>query len=144
VRAVRNTILTSGVASSRAPASPPAGGVAAGHVDRTSHSLAAMPDLESTARREARRWHVSVTTRHAAARLLDPSSAAGTIGHRIRQLREAAGLSQRQLAERTGTTQSAVARLEADRQEPTLRTLEKLASALGQDLVVVLPGTETS
>jgi transcriptional regulator with XRE-family HTH domain len=52
------------------------------------------------------------------------------IGSQVRELREARGLSQRQLAERMGTTQSTVARLEAGGTRPTLTTLERVASAL--------------
>ena len=50
--------------------------------------------------------------------------------------REKRGLSQRELAERLGTTQSAVARLEAGNVSPSLPTLDKLADALGVELVV--------
>lgn len=52
------------------------------------------------------------------------------IGQQVRTLREARGLSQRQLAERLGTTQSAIARLESGGSKPTLRTLERVAAAL--------------
>jgi len=54
----------------------------------------------------------------------------------IHDLREKRGLSQRQLAERVGTTQSAVARLEAGSISPSLPTLDKVAEALGVELVV--------
>jgi transcriptional regulator with XRE-family HTH domain len=54
----------------------------------------------------------------------------------IRELREKRGLSQRELAERLGTTQSAVARLEAGNVSPSLPTLDKVAEALGVELVV--------
>jgi transcriptional regulator with XRE-family HTH domain len=54
----------------------------------------------------------------------------------VRELREKRGLSQRELAERLGTTQSAVARLEAGSVSPSLPTLDKLADALGVELVV--------
>jgi transcriptional regulator with XRE-family HTH domain len=46
------------------------------------------------------------------------------------------GLTQEQLAELVGTSQAAIARLEAGGVEPTLRTLESLAEALGGELVV--------
>lgn len=61
------------------------------------------------------------------------------IGEQIRRLRIAGGLTQHELACRTGSTQPAVAHLEAGRRIPTLATLEKVARALGHDLVVVLP-----
>jgi len=54
----------------------------------------------------------------------------------IHQLREKRGLSQRELAERLGTTQSAVARLEAGNVTPSLPTLDKVAEALGVELIV--------
>ena len=54
----------------------------------------------------------------------------------IHELREKRGLSQRELAERLGTTQSAVARLEAGNVSPSLPTLDKVAAALGVELVV--------
>ena len=54
----------------------------------------------------------------------------------IHALREKRGLSQRELAERLGTTQSAIARLEAGNVSPSLATLDKVADALGVELVV--------
>jgi HTH-type transcriptional regulator / antitoxin HipB len=60
------------------------------------------------------------------------------IGMQIRQLREAAGISQAELARRMGTSQPAVARLEAGGGTPKIDTLEKAATALGAELVVQL------
>ena len=54
----------------------------------------------------------------------------------VHRLRKAAGLTQAELASRMGTTQSAIARMEGGRSRPTLETLEKLALAVGADLVV--------
>lgn len=54
----------------------------------------------------------------------------------IRGLREARGLSQRELAEKVGTTQSAIARLEAGNISPSLPTLDRIAEALGVELTV--------
>jgi ribosome-binding protein aMBF1 (putative translation factor) len=48
------------------------------------------------------------------------------------------GWTQDELARRTGTTQSAIARLESGQIQPRLRTLRKLAEALGARLVVRL------
>lgn len=56
----------------------------------------------------------------------------------IRALREARGLSQRELAERVGTTQSAIARLEGGNVSPSLPTLDKIAEALDAELSVGL------
>lgn len=61
----------------------------------------------------------------------------------VRALREQRGLSQRELAERLGTTQSAVARLEAGHVSPSLPTLDKVADALGVELVVTLVDPES-
>lgn len=61
----------------------------------------------------------------------------------IQALREERGLSQRQLAERLGTTQSAVARLEAGHVSPSLPTLDKVADALGVELVVTFVDLES-
>ena len=58
------------------------------------------------------------------------------VGEKIRDAREAAGLSQRELAARMGTSQAAVARLEAGGVGATLTTLQKVAAAL--DLTVTV------
>jgi len=53
----------------------------------------------------------------------------------VREMREAAGLSQQQLAERSGTTQSVIARLEdAEYKGQSLRMLERIAAACGVGL----------
>ena len=48
--------------------------------------------------------------------------------------RTAANLTQSQLAERIGTTQSAIARLEGGRLSPSVRTLRRYAEATGMRL----------
>jgi transcriptional regulator with XRE-family HTH domain len=58
------------------------------------------------------------------------------LAERVRQLREARGLTQAELAHRMGTTQPFVARLEAGGAEPTLETLVRIARALDVQLVV--------
>jgi transcriptional regulator with XRE-family HTH domain len=50
---------------------------------------------------------------------------------KLQALRNKRGLSQRELAERSGVSREYIARLETARQDPTLSTLEKLAKALG-------------
>lgn len=50
--------------------------------------------------------------------------------------RSHAGLTQAELAQRMGTTQSAVARMESGRARPSTRTLEKVAEATGTRLSV--------
>lgn len=58
------------------------------------------------------------------------------MGERVRLLREEHGLSQRELAQRIGSTQPAIARLEAGGVTPSLGTLEKIAEALDTALVI--------
>ncbi len=55
---------------------------------------------------------------------------------RIRELREAAGLSQLQLAERAQMKQSAICRIESGDHSPNHRTLERLAEALNVRMVI--------
>ncbi len=51
----------------------------------------------------------------------------------LKRARVAAGLSQRKLAERVGTAQSVVARIELRRTSPTVATLIRLLDAAGFD-----------
>lgn len=60
------------------------------------------------------------------------------VGDRVRNAREAAGLSQRELAARMGTSQAAVARLEAGGVGATLTTLQKVAGALDLTITIEL------
>jgi HTH-type transcriptional regulator / antitoxin HipB len=57
-------------------------------------------------------------------------------GEQVREEREAAGLTQAELAAAVGTSQPAIARLEAGGVSPTLDTLSRVAEALGLELVV--------
>jgi ribosome-binding protein aMBF1 (putative translation factor) len=66
---------------------------------------------------------------------------AAEVGERIREAREAAGLSQRELARRMGTSQAAIGRLEAGRVGATLTTLQRVATALGLEVNVELRPT---
>jgi predicted transcriptional regulator len=59
----------------------------------------------------------------------------------IRALREKKGLSQRQLAELVGTTQSAIARLEGGHISPSLPTLDRIATALGAEVTITITDT---
>jgi transcriptional regulator with XRE-family HTH domain len=61
-----------------------------------------------------------------------------TAGELIRARRVELGLSQGQLAERAGTGQAVVSRVESGRTLPTLSVLQRLASALDCDLVLDL------
>ena len=60
------------------------------------------------------------------------------VGEQIRDAREAAELSQRDLAQRMGTSQAAIARLEAGGVGATLTTLQRAASALKLNITVEL------
>lgn len=72
------------------------------------------------------------------------SAGEGTnIGLLIKELRVNAGMSQRELGERIGTTQSAIARLETGDAEPKLRTLQKLAEACNSDLHLYVKGQQS-
>lgn len=62
---------------------------------------------------------------------------------RVKEAREAKGLSQSQLADRMGTQQSVIARLEGGGITPTLPTLKRVADALGTELVVGFGQTRT-
>jgi ribosome-binding protein aMBF1 (putative translation factor) len=74
----------------------------------------------------------------------DPSFAAGLDEHfnkyrlaqQLKALREKAGLSQKQLAERVKTKQPSIARLEGARAWPKLDLLQRVARALGAEMVV--------
>jgi transcriptional regulator with XRE-family HTH domain len=56
----------------------------------------------------------------------------------VREARRRAGLSQRELAERAGTTQSAIARLESGRTSPSFDAVVRLVKACGFRLDVAL------
>lgn len=58
------------------------------------------------------------------------------IAYQILELRKKEHLSQKDLAEKIGTTQSNIARMEAGQQNFTTDTLQKIASALKRDLRV--------
>ncbi len=60
------------------------------------------------------------------------------VGAKVRDAREAAGLTQRDLAARMSTSQAAVARLEAGRTSATLTTLQRVAAALDMTITVNL------
>ena len=62
----------------------------------------------------------------------------GLIAERVAERREAWGISQRELAELCGTTQSAIARLERGGRPPRIDTLLRIADALDCELVVEL------
>ena len=54
----------------------------------------------------------------------------------IRSHRSARNLSQKELAERVGTSHSAISRIESGRYGMTVDTLQRIAQALGVDLIL--------
>jgi transcriptional regulator with XRE-family HTH domain len=62
---------------------------------------------------------------------VEPVDGATGFGGRLRELRAAAGLTQKRLAERASISRDTVAQLEQGRYEPTWPTVLALASALG-------------
>jgi transcriptional regulator with XRE-family HTH domain len=60
-----------------------------------------------------------------------PATTASTF---LQLARLEAGLSQRELAERAGVTQSEIARIESGKREPSIPTLQKILAGAGQEL----------
>ena len=54
----------------------------------------------------------------------------GSVGHRLRTVREERGLSQRELAQRAGVSTNAISLIERDENSPSVSTLQSLATAL--------------
>jgi DNA-binding XRE family transcriptional regulator len=65
------------------------------------------------------------------------------LGARLRELRLAAGLTQAELARRTGIHRPNIARVEAGRHTPSLETLARLANAIGVSTTQVLVSRES-
>ncbi len=64
-----------------------------------------------------------------------------SLGHwssQLKNIREALGMTQKQLAKRANTTQQSIARLEKNEVSPSIDTLSKLANALECELVIGL------
>jgi transcriptional regulator with XRE-family HTH domain len=57
------------------------------------------------------------------------------LAHELIAARSRAGLSQQEVAERMGTTQSVIARLESGKRLPSMRTAQRFAEAVGGRLV---------
>jgi transcriptional regulator with XRE-family HTH domain len=72
---------------------------------------------------------------------------AGSETRQLRAVREAAGLTQEQLATRSGVTQETISRLERGSHTPQARTLQRLADALGippNQILTVEPAAEVT
>jgi transcriptional regulator with XRE-family HTH domain len=65
-------------------------------------------------------------------------------GSLIRQARREAGVSQAELARRTGIHSSVLSAYEHGRRQPSVAALARIASACGQELRVDFPGVERS
>ena len=65
-----------------------------------------------------------------------------TIGETIRAARKDKGLKQVELAGRIGMYQVSLARIELGYHSPTFATLERIASGLGMEVVVLLTDKE--
>jgi ribosome-binding protein aMBF1 (putative translation factor) len=68
----------------------------------------------------------------------DPAELFAEIARQVTERRLAWDLSQKELADLCGTTQSAIARLEAGRRPPRIDTLERVAQALDCELKIEL------
>lgn len=68
----------------------------------------------------------------------------GYFALRLRKLRDAAGLSQAGLSERTGVSVSALRQFEQGRREPTYGSLIKLAEGMGLSLAAFDSGQEVA
>ena len=74
---------------------------------------------------------------------LPPDTAMRRIGALVRDARRHRGMTQQQLADRLGTSQSAVARIEQGNQNLTLELLGRLSAALESELISVGPAGPT-
>lgn len=68
----------------------------------------------------------------------DSMNAISTVGRLLVCAREAAGVTQREMAQRAGTAQSVVARIERGQANPTIGTLERLFEAAGVELTMAV------
>lgn len=62
------------------------------------------------------------------------------IATQVIELREKAGLTQAQLAERCGVNQADISRIERGSTNPTSKTLQRIAEALGAEVRLVAKG----
>ena len=65
-------------------------------------------------------------------------AATATLGDRLRARREAAGLTQTQIAARSGLTQEMISNLERGKHQPRFETLERYAKGLGLSVAALL------
>jgi len=103
--------------SQRRPAPPPTGGDPGPDVDA---SLPVMPGFREMAIRQS-----------AGEQVVRMAEQRGRLVRELAERRQAAGLSQTEVAARMGTSQSAVARLESGTADVRASTLERYAAAIG-------------
>ncbi|MFG6386069.1 MAG: helix-turn-helix domain-containing protein [Muribaculaceae bacterium] len=72
-------------------------------------------------------------------RIADPKIIRTEIGTKIRNAREAAALSQQQLADLAGIDRTNVAKIETGRYNVTLETLSRICTAMGLNLDLIAP-----
>jgi DNA-binding XRE family transcriptional regulator len=107
--------------------------------------IEALPDADSTEERESIFIAMREILEQGPLRVHEMEPEPGTpgaglqkwmnfIGGRIRTLRERAGLTQTELAARSGLPQSHISRLENAKHSPSHVTLQKIAQALGEDI----------
>lgn len=73
---------------------------------------------------------------------MDKEQTRARIGARISSLRIQAGLTQQQLADRSGLQRTHIGRIEAGKYDVTLPTLQSIAEALGMTFDLVDPKLE--
>ncbi len=61
------------------------------------------------------------------------------LGKRVKRLREQSGKTQEEIADRTRLTQTYISLLETGKRRASMRTLEKIASAIGVKVRDLLP-----
>ncbi len=61
----------------------------------------------------------------------------GSIGEILKSIRQAKGLTLKQLGEKTGITPSAISKYEGGKRKPTMEAFFKLLEALGADLYIM-------
>ncbi|WP_336981036.1 helix-turn-helix transcriptional regulator [Altererythrobacter fulvus] len=91
---------------------------------------------EMSAKQTIRRWRKDPAFREAYMALAEEFA----LALQVVEARSRAGLTQEELAERMGTSRSAIARLESGTARPSVTTLEKLARATGSRLRIELEG----
>ncbi len=94
-------------------------------------------NLEKLKRKRIARQNV--LTSSVAKRTKNPLSGRSMeVGRKIKESRISAGLTQLKLAGIVGTSQEAIAKIEAGRHNLTLRNLEKITKALNKNLLIEL------